>query len=265
MKRFYPLLITALLITGCSETESERNISELDKANPASTEAVSSPADAPDNLPDGSDAMASNLTRPDANAPVNEDGAFPLGWQVRLDRPNAEAVVSADSTADVYMVNMVPGWHVRIGSPRAILYHPASTATGSYTVSSKIHLFDPGPRTEAYGLIFGGSNLDNDDQEYLYFVIRRTGEYLVKHRTGDETHIVQNWTENDAIVPFESDVTEGTAANTLAVSVDGDQVSFSVNDVEVYSMTSAYPTDGIVGFRFNHGINAHIETFDVEM
>ena len=53
-------------------------------------------------------------------------------------------------------------------NPALFFYHPASTAEGSYTVSSKIHLFPPGQRNEGYGLILGGQNLDNDSQSYIY-------------------------------------------------------------------------------------------------
>ncbi len=253
MKRFYPLILSSLLIVGCSGEDSASDNASAAEAS------LSSPSAEPETP------LATDLARPDANVPANEEGAFPLGWQVRLDRPNAEAIIGADSTADVHMVNMVPGWHFRTGSPRVILYHPASTATGSYTISSKIHLFDPGQRTEAYGLIFGGSDLDNENQTYLYFVIRRTGEFLVKHRVGDDTHVIKNWTANDAIVPYEAGVTEGMATNTLSVTVDGKNVAFFVNGEEVHTMTANSPTDGLVGFRFNHSVEAHIETLDVTM
>jgi hypothetical protein len=262
MKSFFTLVLAVFLISGCAEKDAELT---AEKVTPAGTEAVAGTSGATESLPGGSEISALDLARPDATAPTNGNGVFPLGWEVRLDRPNAEAVISADSTADVYLVNMTPGWHFRTRAPRVILYHPASTATGSYTISSKIHLFDPGPRTEAYGLIFGGSDLGGENQAYLYFVIRRTGEYLVKHRIGDQTHVVQDWTAHESIVPFEPGSDIATATNTLTVSVDGDMVSFLVNDVEVHSMTSTYPTDGLVGFRFNHGVEAHIESLDVTM
>ncbi len=46
----------------------------------------------------------------------------------------------------------------------------------------------------AYGLFVGGQDLEGDDQKYLYFLIRRSGEFLIKTRAGDETSVVHPWT-----------------------------------------------------------------------
>jgi len=250
MKRLYTLLLAGLLLTGCAETDSE------------------DPMDAP--ASEGSAPAAvdtDQLSRPDALNPVNEVLAYPLGWQVRLDRPNPEVVIGADTTGtDVYFANMTPGWHFKTTEPRVILYHPASTAEGEYTVSSIIHLFTPGRRNEAYGLIFGGKNLDADDQEYLYFVIRRSGEFLLKKRLGDDTEVIHDWTSHDAIVPFPEDSDEVTAKNTLSIEVGAETVKFFINEAQVLEVPAAdLDTDGLVGFRMNHGVEAHIESLDVTM
>ncbi len=260
MRRILVPLMALLLIAGCSEKEksSSEDYSDQSANVTSATPAPMDNPDAPDSITD------ENLTRPDADDPVNGPGEFPLGWIVRLDRPNPDVIIGRDkTTADVSFVNMTPGWHFATKTPRIILYHPASTASGSYTVTSKIHLFDPGTRTEAYGLIFGGSDLDGDAQQYLYFVIRRSGEYLVKQRQGDDTVVIKDWTAHKAIVGYDEN-SGPTATNTLAVSVTGNTIAFSVNNMEVYSMPRGdYQTDGLVGFRFNHGIETHIESFDV--
>ena len=170
--------------------------------------------------------------------------------------------MGADSTADIYFVNMMPGWHITTG-PAAILYHPGSTAEGEWSAEAKIHLFDPGDRREAFGLIFGGRDLAGEGQSYDYFVIRRTGEFLVKRRTGAETSVIVPWTAHDAIVAYGPE-TEGAVANTLAVKVDDDEVIFTINGVEVTRLPRAgVNTDGVVGLRINHGLNVHVETFSV--
>jgi len=265
MRRILASLLALILITGCSEKEDTSSDGYSDQtanvaeATPEGTQAPDAP-EMPDSIDDAS------LTRPDAENPVNGPGEFPAGWNVRLDRPNPDVVIGRDkTTADVSFINMTPGWHFATKTPRLILYHPSSTASGSYTVSSNIHLFDPGPRTEAYGLLFGGSELGGDDQQYLYFVIRRSGEYLVKERTGEETSIIKEWTAHEAIVAYDEN-SGPTVENALAVSVAADTITFSVNDVEVHSMPRGdYQTDGLVGFRFNHGVEAHIESFDVTL
>ncbi len=125
-------------------------------------------------------AAADTPARPDPENPVGENLQVPPDWSVRLDDPRAEAVIGADAeTADIFFVSMTPGWHVTTG-PRAIFHHPGSSATGDYFAESKIHLFDPGERREAFGLFFGGRDLDGAARAYEYFVIRNSGEFLIK-------------------------------------------------------------------------------------
>ena len=49
-----------------------------------------------------------------------------------------------------------------------------------------------------------------------------------------------------------------------AIETMGTMITFSVNGTEVHSMEKGdLPTDGIVGFRVNHGLNLHISSLDV--
>lgn len=124
--------------------------------------------------------------RPDPQNP-GPDQEVPADWRVVLDRPSDDVVISADQeTADIWFVNMKPGWHITSG-PAAIYFHPGSTASGDYRAELAIHLFDPGQRQrEAFGLFIGGSDLEGDGRAYDYFLLRNTGEYLIKRRSGEE-------------------------------------------------------------------------------
>lgn len=243
MIRLTPLFALLLFAAACTSTDE----APVDDAAP---EATTSAADA----------------RPDANNPVGGNLTWPAGWHVRTDGDD-DVVISEveDDSVDVRFSTMSPGWHITTQRPRAIFWHPASTATGDYTASTTIHLFPPGDRREGYGMILGGRDLDGPDQEYLYFLLRRTGEFLVKVRRGDETETVVEWTAHDAIVPF-NDKTEGTATNTLSVQTMGSMIHFQVNGQDVHVLDDAsLPTQGIVGLRANHGLNLHVETLDVSM
>ena len=81
------------------------------------------------------DADLARRQRPDPLVPQGENLATPPTWSVRFDAPHGdhapEPTVGADSTADVFFVNMTPGWHVTTG-PAGVLYHPASTASGAF-------------------------------------------------------------------------------------------------------------------------------------
>jgi len=198
--------------------------------------------------------------RPDPEVPQGENLEVPDGWEVRLDRDMDNVIISSDAdSADIYFVNMTPGWHITSG-PAAIYYHPGNTAAGEYKLSATLHLFDPGNRNrEAFGIFLGGLDLAGEDQRYLYFLIRNTGEFLIKERIGSETEVIQNWTSADSINLFTEDMNDSSAENTLSVSVSGSKLLFSINNNEVASVTAGnYPTDGLYGLRVNHSINLHI-------
>ncbi|HUG00417.1 MAG TPA: hypothetical protein VML95_01000 [Longimicrobiales bacterium] len=179
---------------------------------------------------------------------------LPAGWQLRLDK-------AEENAADVSFRAMEPGWHVTTG-PAAILWSPDVEASGAYRVEAKIHLMRPSEHPEGFGVILGGSNLSGDDQDYLYFLIRQDGRYLVKHRAGAETHTVIPWTESEAVIVGSED---GSVANTLAVEVTDTEMAFFVNDQEVQRIPRPEYArlDGVVGLRVNHKLDVHVESLAV--
>lgn len=198
--------------------------------------------------------------RPDPMKAQGKNLEVPEGWMVRTDNPESEVVIGSDpESADIYFVNMNPGMHITTG-PRAIFWHPAFQAEGDYKVSTTLHLFDPeGRNREAYGILFGGSDLNEAGQEYLYFVIRNTGDFLIKGRKGDETYIIKEWTASDHVVIYD-DPEESSVKNTLTAEVAGDRMIFYINGEEVWNMDkSDHVTDGLYGLRVNHAMNLHVE------
>ena len=215
-------------------------------------------------------ATAASAQRPDPLAPEGENLQTPPTWTVRFDGAHghgdpaghAPTVGAVKDSVDVWFVNMTPGWHITTG-PAAIFYHPASTAEGTYHAEALIHLFDPEGRNEAFGLFVGGRDLDTDAPAYDYFLIRNSGEFLVKRRTGDATEVLHPWTPLPAIATFDED-TAGAVANTLAVEAGADAVVFRVNGMEAARLPrSAVRTDGVVGLRINHALNVHVEDLAV--
>ena len=200
---------------------------------------------------------------PDPQNPEGDNMATPTTWTVRLDRPSDDVTIgSVQDSVDIYFVNMTPGWHVTTG-PAAIFHHPGLASTVPHKVEAAIHLFDPGDRREAYGVFFGGSNLDGDDIAYDYFLLRNTGEYLIKRREGAEMVTIVDWTAHDAIEVFGPD-TESTATNTLSVNLSGTAVDFSVNGTVVASVPTAdLKTTGLAGLRINHALNVHVSHVSV--
>lgn len=193
-----------------------------------------------------------------AAAPVaaQETPDMPDGWLMRFDRANA--------TPD--MVNfrvMSPGWHATTaGAGAGIFWQPDMTAEGEYRAHTQIHLMKPAEHPEAFGLFVGGHDLEDEDQTYLYFLVRQDGRYLIKRRHGDETENVVEWTAHDAVPTASADQ---STEYTLSVDVGAEEVAFGVNGTTVHTMPAAdLQTDGVVGLRINHRLDVHIEELAVE-
>ena len=188
-----------------------------------------------------------------ASSATAQEQKRPEGWITRFDRAG-----QADTA--VLLVDMPPGWHVTSG-PSGIHYDPRQTAQGNFRLEAPIFLFPDSREREAFGVFFGGRNLQGDEQAYSYFLIRGDGSFLVKRRDGSRTPVVVDWTQHDAVEPKK---TEGQAKNTLAVEAGPDTVEFFVNDAKVASVPrSDLLVDGVVGLRVNHGLNLHITTLEV--
>lgn len=188
-------------------------------------------------------------------APLSaQDNERPADWKVRFDRPAPDSAL--------YFVDMPPGWHITTG-PACILYNPANTVSGPFRVDAKIFLF-PGDRREGFGIFIAGENLEDENQSYLYLLIRKDGRYLVKHRAGNETHEFIQWTENSYIVPHTGG--EEPVENVLSIEASESEVLFLINGNKVMSFDRGrMKADGIVGLRVNHGLNLHVSEFNVEM
>lgn len=181
----------------------------------------------------------------------------PADFRVRYDRANA-----VDSTFAFEV--MRPGWHVTSG-PSAIVYQPSLSGTGRYRAETMIHLFPRAGHAEGVGLIVGGQNLDAATQRYVYFLIRKDGQFLIKERTGAQTRDLVPWTAHAAIVPQPgTDSSASSVRNTLAVEAGADSVEFFVNGQRVHTLPrGAAGFDGIVGLRVNHNVNIHVQTLSV--
>jgi len=195
--------------------------------------------------PEGDTAAAAASADPDINV---TGGSIPAGFSARTDRADA----------DITGANYTPGanrWEVRTG-PAHIIYAAKDTATGNYTVSTKIEQLEKPTHPEAYGLIIGGRDLDQPSQTYTYLLVRGTGDLMVRVREGDATRDVLKWTPS-ADIPREDG--SGRATYSLAASVTDEAVRFSVNGKEVASVSKAgLPTDGIAGLRINHNLHLNV-------
>lgn len=186
-----------------------------------------------------------------------QDLKRPEGWKVRFDRAEStEAELRA-------FVSMPPGWHITTG-PAGIFWDPALTAAGTFRAEMEVFLFDPQGRSEAFGIFFGGKDLEGPNQTYAYFLLREGGEFIVKRRQGAETPTLVDWKADPAIRSFADRGDDATARNVLTVEAATDKVRFLVNGTRVAEIPrSELPVDGVVGIRVNHALNLHVSRLEV--
>ncbi|HEY7614210.1 MAG TPA: hypothetical protein VH764_14500 [Gemmatimonadales bacterium] len=181
-------------------------------------------------------------------------GAVPAGWTVRADKGDA-------SGANVQ--TMGKGLHVTTG-PAIILYRKDTEGSGPFHTLATFTQTKPSKHAEGYGLFVGGKGLDGPAQQYLYFLVRQDGSYLIKRRDGEKTSDVsKGWVQSAAV---KQPGAKGSATNLLEVDNKRDpgRVAFLVNGQEVFAADAkGMGLDGIVGIRTNHNLDVHIEGFDV--
>jgi hypothetical protein len=167
-----------------------------------------------------------------------------------------------DAAGNIKFVTEGAGFHCT--NPQAAVYwNPNNTATGTYTLKGAFTLMKPSGHTNYYGLVFGGSGLEGNDQSYLYFVVAQNGTWLIKGRNGEATPIVAPKTPSDAVKKPDD---TGKSTNVLEVRVGAAHVDFVVNGTVVHSepKTGALAkTDGIYGIRINHLLEVQVDGFQL--
>jgi hypothetical protein len=181
-------------------------------------------------------------------------GALPAGYTARTDKPDGKI-------SDAKYVADGNSWEVTTG-PAHIVYSDKDIASGAYTVSTTVEQLEAPSHPEAYGIIIGGHDLDNDNQGYTYFLVRGTGDLMVKVReAGSAPRDVIKWTPSADVPKADG---SGKAKYDLAVQVTSDAVKFMVNGKQAASVSKAgLPTDGIAGLRINH--NLHVKVSPVSI
>jgi hypothetical protein len=192
-----------------------------------------------------------------AQVPVTKDGpgayAPPDGWTIRLDDKDRAAGAAATK-----FVTMGSGFHVTSG-PAALYYRAADQVTGAFGASVAYGQRKAPAHPEAYGMFFGGRNLQEPSQEYFYFLVRGDGKYYVAHRAGAEVHTLVPWTEHEAVNRQNE---AGVASNVLGVDITADSVHLLANLKRVKSF-GQLQANGQVGLRVNHGLDVHISEFRI--
>lgn len=182
-----------------------------------------------------------------APAVVHAAGNLADGWSVRAD---------SGTGADNKLTMEGNAFHFVTGGPpsnNGTYSNPAWTATGNHTFSATLTQNMKATHPDAYGLMFGGANLADDNQTYTYFEVRQAGEFYIATRKGAVVTAVVPWTKNAAI---KAEGADGKQSNNLSVQVNGANVIFSVNGTEVNRQpATAVQVNGLFGFRVCHRLD----------
>jgi hypothetical protein len=184
-----------------------------------------------------------------------QGGSIPAGWQIRLDDKDATRY----TTNDVRFVPMGGGFHITSGP--AAIYPGAELPNGPFVLEATFNQTKAPMHPEAYGLFFSGKDLDNSDkQEYVYFLVRGNGQYLINHRAGRDVHKIIDWQENAAIRKQDA---SGQASNALAIRAGADSVRFLANGKQVAAISRQEISNpgGKAGLRVNHNLDVHVTGF----
>ena len=185
----------------------------------------------------------------------------PKGWKVRADRSTSAS--DPDAAGSIKFVTMDNGFHAT--NPQAAVYwNPANTATGNYTLKGTFTLMKPSGHTNYYGLVFGGSDLEGPNQNYLYFLVAQDGTWLIKRREGDAS--TQNVADKAASDAVKKPDATGKSTNALELRVTANKIEYLVNGTTVHTTPRTgltAKTDGIYGIRVNHQLEVHIDGFGV--
>ncbi len=176
-------------------------------------------------------------------------GGVPAGYIGRTDNEATDMGRATYRTVDARL-------EITTG-PAHILYSPADTIRGAFIVATTFNQLAPSAHAEAYGIFVGGTQLDQPTLRYTCFLVRGTGEYLVRVREGGETRDVVGWTAHSSVPRTNTD---GKGGYRLAVQAGDDSVRFLSNGTPVAAVArGTIPTDGIFGIRVNHNLHVMVD------
>jgi hypothetical protein len=236
----WALTALAFLAAACAKT------SDAGKAGAA--DSASAPAASASDTSKGMAGMADS----DKAAPGT---GVPSGFTAMTDHADA-SISNAKYTANGGK------WEVQTG-PAHILYAAKDSGSGVYAVTATIQQLEKPKHPEAYGVFFGGQHLDDRAQQtYGYFLVRGTGEFLIKRRDGAKTSSVVDWTANPNVPKQDA---SGKATYSLKVHFAKDTAHFLVNDKLVDAVPrSKLPTEGVAGLRINHNLHVLVTPVAIE-
>jgi hypothetical protein len=199
----------------------------------------------------------------DASRPVAGGGITAKGWQGQIDE---RAEKAGQTVNDTKVTEEGKVLHVTTG-PAATFWNPKNKASGNYTVSATFtepKYMNLNTHPHPYGLVIAGNDLGTPNHSELYCAAYGNGTFIVRGFGPEPFQMNGHGEANDAI--HKAAGTGEPVTQKIALSVKGDEVTCSINDVVVGTYKKAdlvaagklKSTDGIYGIRFAHNTDGTV-------
>jgi hypothetical protein len=199
----------------------------------------------------------------DSSKPVAGGGITAKGWQGQIDEKAAKAGQTVNDTKVSEAGKVL---QVTTG-PAATFWNPKNKASGDYTVSATFtepKYMGLNNHPHPYGLVIAGNDLGTPNHSELYCAAYGNGTFIVRGFGPEPFQMNGRGEANDAIHKAAGQGEPVT--QKIAMSVKGDTVTCSINDVVVGTYKKAdlvaagklKSTDGLYGIRFAHNTDGTV-------
>src|ERR1700760_773513 len=199
----------------------------------------------------------------DSAKPVTGGGITAKGWQGQIDEKAAKA---GQTVNDTKLTEEGKVLHVTTG-PAATFWNPKNKASGDYTVSATFtepKYMNLNNHPHPYGVVIAGNDLGTPNHSELYCAAYGIGTFIVRGFGPDPFQVNGRGEQNDAVHKAAGQGEPVT--QKIAVSVKGDKVTCSINDVVVGTYNKSdlvaagklKSTDGLYGIRFAHNTDGTV-------
>jgi hypothetical protein len=204
----------------------------------------------------------------DPSRKVTGGGITAAGWKGRVD---ANEAAKGGKIEDSKFAQVGSEFRLNNG-PAAIYWHPAQTASGSYTVSATFtepKYMSSNDHPHPYGIFIGGSKLDTDQATFVYCTPYGNGSFIVRGMGPAPFRVSQGRsTPHEAVKKAE---TGGSVTQEVAWVVTPEKADCKINGVVVGSYPKAElvgagkleSLDGIAGIRVAHNVDVNVSNWKI--
>src|SRR5262249_39714535 len=202
------------------------------------------------------------LSAQDADRVIPGGGIHVQGWTGKVDAASAR---QGRSVNDAKFNQEGNDLHVTTG-PATTFWNPANIASGDYTVKATFRepkFMDLNSHPHSYGIFIGGSAMGTDQMSLLYCVTYGSGDVMVRG-FGPSVFTLLREQPNAAVhkapavgQPVTQEIMWRVKGGRAECSVNGNIVA-AYDKSEIVTSGKLQSTDGVVGIRFTHTVEAVI-------